>query len=143
MGGRELDNSSNPTTDDAQVILDQAEAELLGQLASVGIPTVYASGSNGATILAGWIARYVAGVLRHSHAAAAGDGGNDDGVDDIRWWDKLFLRIERDPPGVSGMLNGGSVASATIGIGSHATDPVLNLSDNDVAATFKRGEFNF
>lgn len=143
IGGRAITTTSNPTTTQVGDWLDEAEGELLGRMAAVGIPTSYSSGTTGFLTLRGWVARYVAGLVRQSHAAAAGDGDNDDGRPDIEWWDKLLERVSKDPDGVSSALGNGSTATETIGIGSHATDSTLNLSDADVAATFQRGRFNF
>lgn len=142
LGGRVVDATTDPSHTAVTTLLDQAEAELLGKLASVGIPTSYATGTQGALILQGWVARYVSGLVRQTHAAAGGDGANDDGRPDIEWWDALFARIDKDPAAISAML-GGSSSSTSLGIGSHATDPALGLSDADVAPTFERGRFNF
>lgn len=143
IGGRAITTTSNPTTAQVGDWLDEAEAELLGAMAAVGIPTSYASDTTGFLTLRGWVARYVSGLVRKAHAAASGDGDNDDGVDDINWWVEKLEKIKADPDGTSSALGNGSTATETIGIGSHATDSTLSLSDADVAATFQRGRFNF
>lgn len=143
MGGRIIDVTSSPSSVDVGRVLDQAEAELLGTLASVGISTSYAAASTGANIISGWVERYVAGLTRQSHAAAGGDGANDDGRPDIDWWARLLERIAEDPAQVGAMLGNGTGSSSAVGVGSHATDAALALTDTDVEATFRRGEFNF
>lgn len=121
LGGREVLASGSVRPNQVEDMIAEAEQELLGTLAAYEIPAPAAS-SSGATILRGWVADYVSGVVRGSNAAAAGDGDNDDGQESRERWRNLLDKIERRPTIVSSMLNGGAADASTVQVRSHVTD---------------------
>lgn len=145
-GGRTLTATSVPSIDDVERIAESAEAELLGTMASVGIPTSYVAGSRGELTIRSWVADYVAGVFRTANAAAAGDGDNDDGLIQIERWEKRLNQIVSDPDRFGGMLTtDGTAPASTVRIGSHATDTTLDIPSADLEPqfTFAKGGSNF
>ena len=145
VGGRSISASTTPNTTQVTAWIDEAEAELLGTLASVAIPTDYPVNSRGYRIIRHWVTQYIAGLFRQSHAAAGGDGGNNDGKEIIDAWRKMLQQIVEDSPRFEAMLSaGGSAAKTNPGMpGSHVTDPVLGLTASDYGPTFELGKENF
>lgn len=121
LGGREVLSAQAIKPTSVERHIGEAEQELLGTLAAYEIPAP-AGSSSGGTILRGWVSDYVAGLVRGSMAAAAGDGSNDDGQEYRERWRQLLDKIERRPTTVSAMLSGGTAATATIQTRSHVTD---------------------
>lgn len=137
IGGRPFSATTVPSTTQAEAMLDSAEAELLGTLEAVGVSSSYAPASRGFAILQGWIAEYVTGLLRRAMAAAAGDGTNPDGQQQIDEWRDRLRWILDNPSIASSMLEGsGTPEDATPGIESHLTDRVLGLSRENVAPVY-------
>lgn len=143
-GNRAITSTSKPSTSEVGDWIDEAEAELEGALAAAGIPTSYAAGARGFKILRAWIGSYVAGLVRVSWAASAGDGGNEDGRREITEWKDRLRDIAADPSRFSAMLSSaGSSASNTVGLASHVTDSSLGLSASDYAPVFTIKGNNF
>lgn len=143
-GNRAITSTSKPSTTEVSDWIDEAEAEILGALAASSIPTSYASGTRGFRILRGWVGGYVAGLVRVSWAASAGDGGNQDGQRELDDWKARLRMIADDPSRVSAMLSeAGSPASNTSSLASHVTDSSLGLSPSDYAPVFTIKGNNF
>lgn len=137
LGNRPFHATSVPNTTQGASLLDSAEAEILGTLEAVGIPSAYVADTRGFQILQGWIAEYVTGLLRRAYAAAGGDGGNPDGQTQINEWKERLRWILDNPSLAKAMLAGTGVAEdVTPGCGSHLTDPELGLSREDVAPVY-------
>lgn len=138
LGNRPLTATSAPSTTDAGNWLDEAEAELFGAIQQGGGPASYTSGSRGALIIRQWVERYVAGLVRETHAAAGGDGSNEDGAELREAWAALLLRLRTNAENVLAMLESdGGLPTEAIGIGSHTTDGSLALTATDYGPTFK------
>lgn len=137
IGKRPLNETSSPSSVQVEKWLVEAEAELLGTLEAAGIGTSYVADSRGFVLIRGWVSNYIAGRVRQSHAAAGGDGTNDDGSAQVAEWRALLKLIRDDADGVGVMLSGGSTPAATVGLASHVTDPVLGLTESDYSPTFR------
>lgn len=139
VGGRPLDATSNPSSDEVTAMLDEAEAEILGCLTAVGIEI--SEGTRGSLIVRGWIADYISGVFRVSYAAAAGDGNNNDGLEQVRRWDALKTIIREDSAHVAAMLSvGGTVSSEASNFRSYVTDNEDGKAVSSFAATISDTE---
>ena len=131
VGGRAIDDNADPSKTDVQKMLNGAEAELDGCLEAAGIPSGiddYPADTKGFLIIQKWVAEYVAGIVRESHAAAGGEGTNDDGNLQVLRWESRLTAITQDPDRYSAMLStSGSATEGTIQLASHVTDDTLAL----------------
>lgn len=131
--GREIKAASaQPTQADVDAWILLAEQRLAGILAAAGISTSFSSGTRGFQVFQDSVADYIAGRVRQAHAAAAGDGGNDDGQDQIARWEAFTMWI-LDNEKKAALYFGDSPASH---VASHVTDTELNLSASDYEAKF-------
>lgn len=138
VGDRPLTATTVPSLQQVEEWIIEAEAELLGTLAAVGISTSYSEGTRGFSILRHWVLNYVAGMFRVSHAASGGDGSNTDGQWLVEEWRNRLREIAENADKFAAML-GAAAAGATTGLSSHVTDPVLGLEESEYGPTFKRG----
>jgi hypothetical protein len=129
IGARPLDESSSPSTTEVSAWIDEAEAELIGTLESVGLATSFAANSRGSLVCRAWISAYVAGLVRRAHAASGGDGANADGQREIDDWRARIQRIVTSPAEVGAVLGGGSGPSSTTRVSSHVIDPAVGRTD--------------
>lgn len=129
LPGRSITSSSKPSQLQIETWLDEAEAYLAGAIEGGGgsLPTV---GSRGATILRSLVCDYAEAHTRMAHAAAGGDGGNDDGKDLLDKWYGKLNEIERG--------NAGWVASMT----STDTSKIRGANTDTSADDYLAPEFN-
>lgn len=124
---------TKPTQAQVEAWIDEAEAYLTGAVTSAGI-SMPVLASNGGKILRSLACDYAEAHVRMAHAAAGGDGANDDGKDML---DKFFGKLEqiaRDTVRWSSMLVGDASSSKI------RCPPTDDSSDDFVDAEFQRGE---
>lgn len=113
MGGRAFNSTAIVTDTQADAWINHAERQLIGTLAAVGGSSDYTADTTHALlIIRDWVAIYVAGLARRSYAAAAGDGQNEDGQDEIEGWNELLQDIRRDPAHYIQMLTAAANSSS-------------------------------
>lgn len=129
IGGRPLTASSEPSQTDVSSWLDQLEAELLGELAAVGIESTEFS-SRGALIVTGWLGEAAAGLVQTAHAAAAGNGSNPDGQARLDRWAKLLEDIRSAAPSYRQKLCGADASGASSLLRANAArDPWITTDE--------------
>lgn len=111
IGARPLGPASVPSEEDVERWLEEHEAELNELLLACGISTDFSK--NGKVLVAKWIARAVAGLVRMAHAAGGGDGQNEDGQKWVDEWNDRLVKIQNDATLFGQMLVGASSSSST------------------------------
>lgn len=132
LPGRSITSTSKPSQAQIEAWIDEAEAYLGAAIEGGGgsLPDV---GSRGATILRSLVCDYAEAHTRMAHAAAGGDGANDDGKDSLDKWYGKLAEIERG--------NSGWVASMTSSSESKIRGSNTNTTADDyIAPEFERDE---
>lgn len=144
VGGRGFQvpftSSTKPTDTQVQAWLDDAQEMLDTALAGAGLPAPY-SATGPVARLREVIVSYVEGLVRAHHAAAGGDGTNDDGQPLITEF-KFVLDDILANPGKWQMALGGNVGPNTRGPSSYQyrNNDSRSIAGGDFAPVFKRGE---
>lgn len=142
--GAQVTATSRPSTTDVGLWLDEAEAELLGAIQQGGGPGQYAADSRGARTIRGWVENRIAGLLRIAHAAAGGEGSNDDGQWAERNWQELLVKLRANAGNIiAGLNEAGVEPTASIGPKGHTNDPILDLAEEDYEPFFRRSDVIF
>ena len=138
---RTIGASSKPTATEVSTWIDDAEGVLHGILAEAQVPTPITN-ANGISLMKSWVVEYVSGLVRQAYAAAGGDGGNDDGQDQI---DKFWERTEalmNNPARASAMLAGGEAADSSRRFRSYQLDNIddKSIGNDDFTPTFTKSD---
>jgi len=134
IGGRVIDANSSPSTSEVEAMIDEAEAEIVTCLVASGLAESSIS-TEGAKVLRHWISNYISGWVRTTHAAAAGDGDNQDGLELREKWQALLERIMNNSAHYAAMLGGGEQPSESV-------DAVSYMTDNEDGKTIAGGDFD-
>lgn len=137
LGGRSVDTTTTPSTADVEDLILQAEALLEGALAAGGISTPI-TGTGPTRIMKACALDYVIGHVRQSHAAAGGDGDNEDGEPFL---ERFYAKIEdimARPALYEGMLGGSGSTPSSTKLRGHPTDDVDGRTSTDFAPEFTR-----
>lgn len=131
--GRTLTEASKPTLTQVGEWLEEAEAMILGALASCGISQPAAE-SNGGKIIKSWVCDFAEGHLREAWASTAGDE-NRTGSPQLERFTKILDAIYAYPARCDQTLNGGASSSSTSRARGANTD---TEADDYVAPEFTR-----
>lgn len=129
LPGNTFDATSQPSTSQVSSWIDEAEAEIEGELASAGITTPVTAAA-GIKVLRSWVADYAEGLTRRARAYAAGVVG--DGDEQLRRYEAHLQRIRNEPNRVAAMLAGGSAATTGVRPRSWWTDTSAGGDDAPV-----------
>lgn len=120
IGGRPLTSTSKPSTTQVDDWITEAESQLTAALtaAGIGVPAALTDGGNHLKV---WTIDFAEGHFRMSHAAAGGDGDNDDGQKLLDKFEERIQDIRTDSSWYDALLNGGA-SSATSQVARGSTD---------------------
>lgn len=133
--GRAISTTTAPTTAQVEEWLLEAEAMLLGALASCGIAAP-AAATNGGLMLKAWACDFAEGHTRNAWAATAGDD-NKVGDPQLERFDKQINAIYDNPARWGGALNAGAVSSSNLLLRGPNTD---TSADDYIAPEFERDQ---
>jgi len=108
---RTIGASTDPSTTDVNEYIADAEALLTGALDAAQIDTPVTS-TTGTAILQAWVTDYAEARTRKAWASAGGDGGNDDGRDELERFDERLKDITDNPQKYEAMLTGGAATNS-------------------------------
>ena len=123
MGDVPFSETSLPSFGQAERWADELEAELLGELAAVGISTTYAVDSRGARVLRGWLATGMVGLIKRAFAASSPEADSQNGLVEIAAWQAIIARIRAAPAETGAVLSDtGASSSESVRFGSSGVD---------------------
>ena len=134
-------STSKPTKVQVQGWLDEAEAELNGQLQAAQLPAPYTD-TTAKLILGRTVTDYAEGRVRKILAAAGGDGNNNDGVELIVSFLDNLKEIQKRPVWWGMRLGGGTTDDSARRLRGHVLDNAdgLTIAKGDFKPVFKNDE---
>jgi hypothetical protein len=147
LSGRTISTTSKPTTAQTSAWIDEAEAQIEGALASIGMTVPVASPARALVILRAWTLLYAEGHTRMAFASAGGDGTNDDGKDMLEQFYARLDFIRTNPTATESMLSDGSPGDSARRMRGYVTDndDDKSIGNDDFLPTFEisRGSDQF
>lgn len=129
---RTIDGSSDPTSTEVLVWVDDVEAIADGYLAAAGISPPVTS-TRGIKILRGLVATRVAGMVERAYSSIRNEG-DEVGADRKDEFDEFFDRVRADPAWAKGVLG--------IDTGTTASGLRAYVTDNTDSKTVSAGDFD-